>query len=277
MGTDDRLVPLPRTVTGMEGQTTTTTTTRTRTSLARQSSDSPTSHLVTDDNGIETTGTESFPTLSPSGRVGQASSPGRQTVADMVVSLASVEDSSSEVKANQEGPKELRRERSPSISPRPPPTSELQRPRAEVEIKTPGFLPGVRFPTSSAIRPRTSLFLSSPIAGLSLPSSPRSYSSKSLRQEDEDEMVDDIASQAIASSEDDEMDLPASARNSAPQLIMPSIRIPSRRPFTDRGKHIGRIKVLIAGGSGTSKFIGQALRRSIGGTDDAMKVPARRL
>uniref|UniRef100_L7IUR4 Septin-type G domain-containing protein n=1 Tax=Pyricularia oryzae (strain P131) TaxID=1143193 RepID=L7IUR4_PYRO1 len=33
----------------------------------------------------------------------------------------------------------------------------------------------------------------------------------------------------------------------APQLVMPSIKMPSRRPFTDEGKAIGRLKVLIAG------------------------------
>lgn len=38
----------------------------------------------------------------------------------------------------------------------------------------------------------------------------------------------------------------------APQLIMPEITIPSRRPFTTRGKNIGRLKVLIAGDSGVS-------------------------
>lgn len=37
---------------------------------------------------------------------------------------------------------------------------------------------------------------------------------------------------------------------SAPQLIMPTIRMPSRRPFTDRGKGISRLKILIAGDSG---------------------------
>jgi hypothetical protein len=37
---------------------------------------------------------------------------------------------------------------------------------------------------------------------------------------------------------------------SAPQLIMPSIKMPSRRPFTAEGKAMGRLKVLIAGDSG---------------------------
>ncbi|KAK3322563.1 hypothetical protein B0H66DRAFT_515109 [Apodospora peruviana] len=40
---------------------------------------------------------------------------------------------------------------------------------------------------------------------------------------------------------------------SAPQLIMPSIKMPSRRPFTEEGKAMGRLKVMIAGGSGLGK------------------------
>ncbi|KAK4241663.1 hypothetical protein C8A03DRAFT_30103 [Achaetomium macrosporum] len=40
---------------------------------------------------------------------------------------------------------------------------------------------------------------------------------------------------------------------SAPQLVMPSIKMPSRRPFTDEGKRMGRLKVLIAGDSGVGK------------------------
>ncbi|KAL2259175.1 hypothetical protein VTK26DRAFT_7240 [Humicola hyalothermophila] len=39
----------------------------------------------------------------------------------------------------------------------------------------------------------------------------------------------------------------------APQLIMPSIKMPSRRPFTEEGKRMGRLKVLIAGDSGVGK------------------------
>jgi len=49
--------------------------------------------------------------------------------------------------------------------------------------------------------------------------------------------------------------LPASMLDSgsAPQLIMPSLKLPSRRPFTDEGKSMGRLKVLIAGDSGVGK------------------------
>lgn len=52
-----------------------------------------------------------------------------------------------------------------------------------------------------------------------------------------------------------EDDLPASMLDSgsAPQLIMPSLKLPSRRPFTDEGKSMGRLKVLIAGDSGVGK------------------------
>jgi hypothetical protein len=38
--------------------------------------------------------------------------------------------------------------------------------------------------------------------------------------------------------------------DSVPQLIMPSIKMPSRRPFTETGKNYGRLKILLAGPSG---------------------------
>lgn len=41
---------------------------------------------------------------------------------------------------------------------------------------------------------------------------------------------------------------------SAPQLVMPSIKMPSRRPFTEEGKNLGRLKVLVAGNSGRLAF-----------------------
>ncbi|KAM7191399.1 hypothetical protein V8F20_009326 [Naviculisporaceae sp. PSN 640] len=49
--------------------------------------------------------------------------------------------------------------------------------------------------------------------------------------------------------------LPASMMESGsvPQLIMPSIKMPSRRPFTDEGKAMGRLKVMIAGDTGVGK------------------------
>ncbi|KAL8349639.1 hypothetical protein RB598_005151 [Gaeumannomyces tritici] len=52
------------------------------------------------------------------------------------------------------------------------------------------------------------------------------------------------APDGIASMEDN---------GSSPQLVMPSIKMPSRRPFSPEGKAIGRLKILIAGESGIGK------------------------
>lgn len=37
-----------------------------------------------------------------------------------------------------------------------------------------------------------------------------------------------------------------------PQLIMPSMVVPRRRPFTNTGKSLGKLKILVAGQAGTS-------------------------
>lgn len=67
---------------------------------------------------------------------------------------------------------------------------------------------------------------------------------------------EDVASQALSMSQDlENMDASEMMDSgSAPQLVMPSIKMPSRRPFTDGGKRIGRLKVLVAGDSG--EYIG---------------------
>ena len=100
----------------------------------------------------------------------------------------------------------------------------------------------------------TSLSQASQAQGLSMPSSPKSTSTRSLRPSDEESM-DDGRSHAILSSEDDEIEHSLEVQNTAPQLIMPSIKMPSRRPFTERGKDIGRLKILIAGDSGMTFFL----------------------
>ncbi|KAI9749468.1 MAG: hypothetical protein M4579_006858 [Chaenotheca gracillima] len=106
-------------------------------------------------------------------------------------------------------------------------------------------------------RPLTPISLVSPMPGSSLASSPRSTSTKSLRPSDLDSGLDDVASQALASSgeeSDDEDEAGAAQAEGNPlQLIMPSIKMPSRRPFSERGKNMGRLKVLIAGGAGVGK------------------------
>lgn len=89
----------------------------------------------------------------------------------------------------------------------------------------------------------------------SLPSSPKSISNHSLRPLDDISIADELNSQAIDSGDEDER--PGSSMrlglSGAPQLIMPSIKMPSRRPFTERGKAMGRFKILVAGASGSGK------------------------
>ncbi|KUI58804.1 Septin-7 [Cytospora mali] len=67
-------------------------------------------------------------------------------------------------------------------------------------------------------------------------------------------LSDEIASQALTMSQELEPEQSVMMDSgSAPQLVMPSIKMPSRRPFTDEGKRIGRLKVLVAGDSGVGK------------------------
>jgi hypothetical protein len=90
----------------------------------------------------------------------------------------------------------------------------------------------------------------------SMPSSPKSISSRSFKPLDDISITDEISSQAVVSSGEEE-DTPEMSEHahhgvgdSSSQLIMPSIRMPSRRPFTERGKNIGRFKILVAGPKG---------------------------
>ena len=89
----------------------------------------------------------------------------------------------------------------------------------------------------------------------SLPSSPKSLSSPSVHRSSEDELTQDgISSQAIDSDDEEHMrDSETGMHDSAPQLIMPSIRMPSRRPFTERGKQLGKFKILVAGNKSSGK------------------------
>lgn len=102
--------------------------------------------------------------------------------------------------------------------------------------------------------PLTPLNLDLPDDPASLPSSPKSISNQSMRHLDDISITDDLSSQAVASGEEDNDPRPPSRSSPGPdstsQLIMPSIRMPSRRPFTDHGKIMGRLKVLVAGPPG---------------------------
>ncbi|KAI9724767.1 MAG: hypothetical protein M1812_000042 [Candelaria pacifica] len=110
-----------------------------------------------------------------------------------------------------------------------------------------------RLSQTTISQPLTPLLLASPAPGSSMPSSPISTSTKSCRHSDEESVVDDAANQAVIFSEDEDGGVSSELMGSAPQLIMPSIKMPSRRPFTDRGKNMGRLKVLIAGDSSIGK------------------------
>ena len=107
---------------------------------------------------------------------------------------------------------------------------------------------------SPSYQRRTSI--SRPFTPLSLgsPAPPSLIGSPSSRRHSEDGLYsdDDNASQAIMSSGDEEREtaLELMDSGSAPQLVMPSIKMPSRRPFTEKGKALGRFKVLVAGDSG---------------------------
>ncbi|OQV01717.1 hypothetical protein CLAIMM_07019 [Cladophialophora immunda] len=114
-----------------------------------------------------------------------------------------------------------------------------------------------------------------PSRDISLPGSPKSLASRRSVQtkssaNSDDELLtnaDETGSQAILSSgEEDEnetgtgrgsgvemLSSTGGVQDSQPELIMPSIKMPSRRPFTERGKKLGRFKVMVAGRKGVGK------------------------
>ncbi|EGP92280.1 unnamed protein product [Zymoseptoria tritici ST99CH_1E4] len=87
----------------------------------------------------------------------------------------------------------------------------------------------------------------SPHPGSAASSTPRSTSPKSFRLSDEDE----TGSQALQSSNGDEGD--HSLLERTPQLVMPSLAMPTRRPFTEKGKQMGRAKIMVVGSKGIGK------------------------
>lgn len=111
--------------------------------------------------------------------------------------------------------------------------------------------PTMRPPDADAVsRPLTPF---NPDEPSSLPSSPKSISNQSLRPLDDISITDEINSQVIG-SDDENNDNPKLSPHLGPQgasqLIMPSIKMPSRRPFTEKGKAMGRFKILLGGASG---------------------------
>lgn len=117
--------------------------------------------------------------------------------------------------------------------------------------------------SGSPLRPTASDIASRPLTPLnpdepsSLPSSPKSISNHSLRPLDDISITDEINSQVLGSGDEGEGSRasPHLGPAGASQLIMPSLKMPSRRPFTERGKAMGRFKVLLAGEPGRSLLI----------------------
>lgn len=100
----------------------------------------------------------------------------------------------------------------------------------------------------------------SPHRGAVSPSTPRSGSPKSFRLSDEEiSVMDDIA---ICSSSSDDEHLHDVERT--PQLVMPSLSMPVRRPFTEQGRRIGRAKIMVVGPKrvGKTSFIHGLFRSS---------------
>ncbi|KAJ5709605.1 hypothetical protein N7493_009896 [Penicillium malachiteum] len=116
------------------------------------------------------------------------------------------------------------------------------------EIRAPSMRPS---DTDAVSRPLTPY---NPDDPSSLPSSPKSISNRSFRPFDDISITDEINSQVIGSDDEDKPGRsPYLGPQGASQLIMPSIKMPSRRPFTERGKAMGRFKILLGGASGSGK------------------------
>lgn len=91
----------------------------------------------------------------------------------------------------------------------------------------------------------------SPMPPSAMPSTPTSASLQSLKLSDEEAGSEEAASPAVTSGAEDEGDTTVDEFGSFPQLVMPSLQMPSRRPFTAKGKAMGKLKVLVAGQAGT--------------------------
>ncbi|KAH7078911.1 Septin-domain-containing protein [Paraphoma chrysanthemicola] len=103
----------------------------------------------------------------------------------------------------------------------------------------------------------------SPTPVSAVPSTPSAVSLHSLKLSDEESAMDESASQAVTSGGEEEAEDKNTEQGTAdsfPQLVMPSIQMPSRRPFTTKGKAMGKLKILVAGESGIGK---SSLIRSI--------------
>lgn len=129
-------------------------------------------------------------------------------------------------------------------SPASPLTSPLKKLKRKLSGRT----------TSAPLTP-LNIDVPSPLPTSAAPSTPTSVSLQSLKLSDEGSVNDETGSQVITSSGDeDDVGTQQGASSSFPQLVMPSIQMPTRRPFTTKGKSMGKLKVLVAGRAGQSPF-----------------------
>jgi hypothetical protein len=122
----------------------------------------------------------------------------------------------------------------------PPVTSSLEHKARSVAITGVGQLH--QHPVAVS-QPLTPLQTASPAPDWSsnMPSTPKSGSLGSLRLSDEDSQVevDDSGDEGVI-------------RSGTVELVMPSLAMPARRPFTERGRRMGKLKICVAGRQGIS-------------------------
>ncbi|ETS76058.1 hypothetical protein PFICI_13002 [Pestalotiopsis fici W106-1] len=144
---------------------------------------------------------------------------------------------------------DLRSEQPRSASIRPEMDSgSMYSPLSTVSLPSPTPVPASSTNQHAPLsRPITPITLGTSVTGslLSGPSSRRnsfvgSISANAISFDDDDHVLETSTVDMVDSG-------------SAPQLVMPSIKMPSRRPFTSTGKSLGRLKVLCAGASKTGK------------------------
>ncbi|EFQ99869.1 hypothetical protein MGYG_02881 [Nannizzia gypsea CBS 118893] len=134
------------------------------------------------------------------------------------------------------------------------PTARVAAPHTQ-EQKVEDSLKPPHYPLSDSGMPLsgTPSFIGSPGEPISLPGSPKSSSTPSLRNIDDMSVVGGSIYQYGGPDMDESQVESTELPDSTSQLVMPSIKIPSRRPFTERGKAMGRLKVLLAGAPGCGK------------------------
>jgi hypothetical protein len=104
--------------------------------------------------------------------------------------------------------------------------------------------------TVSSSRPLTPLQAPSPASYFNgaMPSTPKSLSLGSLRLSDSDSHV--TAEGSLCDLHSRTQMASGHCERSELELVMPSLTLPNRRPFTERGKRMGQLTVCVAGRKG---------------------------